>query len=113
MLGSPGAQRVSMAAGTRRLLLLTIPSPIPQVAAKLSGDAKLALYGAPGGVQGTFDDGTPAAVDALVADAGGPAWDEAGFAALRAHVAGRLVASTARVLDEVIRILEAEREVRR
>src|SRR5262249_44439026 len=79
MLESPGAQRAAMAAGTRRLLLLTIPSPIPQVAGRLSGDAKLALYGAPGGVQGTFDDCTAAAVDALVAEAGGPAWGEAAF----------------------------------
>jgi ATP-dependent helicase HrpA len=114
MLESPGAQRTAMAAGTRRLLLLTIPSPIPGVAGKLSSDAKLALYGAPlGGVQAIFDDCTAAAVDALVAEAGGPAWDEAGFARLRAHVAGRLNATTLDVVSEVVRILEAERDVRR
>ncbi len=114
ILESPGAQRLAMAAGTRRLLLLTIPSPIPAVASALSSDAKLALYGAPlGGVQAIFDDCVGAAVDALVAEAGGPAWDEAGFAALRAHVAGKLGAETARVFGAVVRILDAERDVRR
>jgi ATP-dependent helicase HrpA len=114
ILESAGAQRAAMAAGTRRLLVLTIPSPIPAVAQRLSSDAKLALYGAPlGGVQAVFDDCVAAAVDALVAEAGGPAWDEAGFARLRAHVAGKLGAATARVVDQVVRILDAERDVRR
>ncbi|WP_028061812.1 ATP-dependent RNA helicase HrpA [Candidatus Solirubrobacter pratensis] len=114
MLESPGAQRAAMAAGTRRLLLLTLPSPVPSVAGKLSSDAKLALYGASlGGVQAVFDDCAAAAVDALVAEAGGPAWDEAGFAKLRAHVAGRLNAETLEVVTAAVRILDAEREVRR
>jgi ATP-dependent helicase HrpA len=111
---SPGAQRAAMAAGTRRLLLLTLPSPIPAIAGRLSSDAKLTLYGAPvGGVQAIFDDATAAAVDALVDEAGGPAWDEDGFTRLRAHVAGRLNAVTGAVVDQVVRILEAERDVRR
>ncbi len=111
MLESPAAQRAAMAAGTRRLLLLTVPSPIPSVAGKLSSDAKLALYSA--GVQQVLDDCVAAAVDALVAEAGGPAWDEPGFARLRAHVAGRLNSLAKDVVDQVVRILEAEREVRR
>jgi ATP-dependent helicase HrpA len=114
ILESPSAQRAAMASGTRRLLLLTIPSPVPHVAGRLSSDAKLALYGAPlGGVQAVFDDCTAAAVDALMAEAGGPAWDEAGFARLRAHVAGRLSAKTLEVVTAVVGILDAEREVRR
>jgi ATP-dependent helicase HrpA len=114
ILESPGAQRAAMAAGTRRLLMLTVPSPVAHVAGRLSSDAKLTLYGAPlDGVQAVFEDCTAAAVDALVADAGGPAWDEAGFARLRAHVAGRLNAVTADGVAKVVRILDAEREVRR
>jgi ATP-dependent helicase HrpA len=54
-----------------------------------------------------------AAVDALVAEAGGPVYDEAAFARLRAHVAGRLIAVTTEVVAQVVRILDAEREVRR
>ena len=92
MLESAAAQRAAMAAGTRRLLLLTVPSPVPYVASKLSSDAKLALYAARR-LQAVFDDCVAAAVDALVAEAGGPAWDEASFARLRAHVAGRLAAA--------------------
>jgi ATP-dependent helicase HrpA len=111
MLESAAAQRAAMITGTRRLLLLTVPSPIPSVAAGLSSDAKLALYTR--GVQEVFDDCVSAAVDALVAEAGGPVFDEAAFATLRAHVAGRLSAVTKEVVAEVVRILDAEREVRR
>lgn len=114
ILESAGAQRAAMAAGTRRLLLLTVASPIPHVAGRLSSDAKLALYGAGlGGVQAIFEDCVAAAVDQLVAEAGGPAWDADAFARLRAHVAGRLNAVTESVITDVVRILDAEREVRR
>jgi len=81
------------------------------VAAGLSSDAKLALYGA--GVQQVFDDCVAAAIDSLVAEAGGPVYDEAAFAKLRAHVAGRLNAVTKDVVAQVVGILGAEREVRR
>jgi ATP-dependent RNA helicase HrpA len=111
MLESAAAQRAAMVTGTRRLLLLTVPSPIPAVAAGLSSDAKLALYGA--GVQQVFDDCVAAAIDSLVAEAGGPVYDEAAFAKLRAHVAGRLNAVTKDVVAQVVGILGAEREVRR
>jgi ATP-dependent helicase HrpA len=46
-------------------------------------------------------------------EAGGPAWDEAGFARLRSHVAGRLSAMTADVLVQVVAILDARRDVQR
>jgi ATP-dependent helicase HrpA len=60
-----------------------------------------------------LDDATVAAVDALMADAGGPAWDEDGFARLRAHVAGSLADATLRVASQVVDILDAAAEVRR
>ena len=43
-----------------------------------------------GSVAAVLDDVTVAAVETLMAEAGGPAWDEAGFARLRGHVAGNL-----------------------
>jgi ATP-dependent helicase HrpA len=58
-----------------------------------------------------LDDARTAALDALIAEAGGPAWDEAAFARLRAHVSGRLVAATAGVVGDMVRVLEAARAV--
>jgi ATP-dependent helicase HrpA len=107
VLETPGAQAAAMRAGTRRLLLLTVPSPLRAIRAPVS------LAVAPhGSVDAALDDALVAAVDALVDEAGGPAWDEAGWRALRAHVAGRLAAKTQEVVDAVGRVLDAEREVR-
>ncbi len=99
------AQRAAMAAGTRRLLLLTCPSPGRYVLGRLDNAARLVVTSA------VLDDATAAAVDALVAEAGGPAWDKAGFAALRGFVAGSLAERTLAIVDQVVRILDGAREV--
>src|SRR5215207_4258030 len=114
VLETPGAQRAAMAAGTRRLLLLSVPSPIRGVQARLTNAQRLALAGAPHeGVGAVLADATTAALDALVAEAGGPAWDAASFARLRTHVAGRLEAKTAEVVGAMVRILDGAREAER
>jgi ATP-dependent helicase HrpA len=111
---TPEAQRAAMRAGTRRLLLLTVPSPVRFVQDRLPTAAKLALTAAPhGSVGAVLDDATAAAVDALVEQAGGPAWDEAGFARLRDHVAGHLADTTTEVVEQMVRILDAGRDVQR
>ncbi|MFD0788675.1 DUF3418 domain-containing protein, partial [Micromonospora azadirachtae] len=67
-------------AGTRRLLRLTVPSPAKFLQGRLSNEAKLALSRNPhGGVQALIEDAAGAAIDKLVTDAGGPAWDAEGF----------------------------------
>jgi ATP-dependent helicase HrpA len=114
VLDTPAAQARAMAAGTRRLLLLTIPSPLKPLGARLGPAAQLSLATAPhGSLRAVLDDAIVATVDALMAQAGGPAWDEAGFARLRGHVAGRLVPTTERVVDQVVAILDARRAVQR
>jgi len=99
-----------MRAGTRRLLQLTVASPLRGVRRGLGSDAALTLAGAPH--DGVLDDVLAAALDALVAEAGGPAWDEAGFSALREHVATRLPAATAAIAGRVVEVLDAARELR-
>ena len=75
---------------------------------------RLSLAGAPHeSVGAVLADATTAALDALIAEAGGPAWDPAGFARLRGHVAGRLAAKTGEVVAAAVRILDARREVER
>jgi ATP-dependent helicase HrpA len=114
VLETPGAQAAAMAAGTRRLLLLGIPSPIRGVQADLSNAQRLALAGAPhDGVGAVLADATTAALDALIAEAGGPAWDPAAFKRLKGHVAGRLEAKTSEVVGQMARILDAARDVER
>ena len=111
---TPAAQAAAMHAGTRRLLSLTIPSPVRFVEQRLDNAAKLALLGAPhGSLSAVVADAALAAIDELMASGGGPAWDEEGFAVLRGHVAGELAPATARVVGQVVRILTAFREVQR
>ena len=110
-------RRAAMRPGTRRLLLLAVPSPVrARAAAAWPTPQQLALAGAPHGAlgRGARRRDRPRRLDALIAEAGGPAWDEAGFARLRAHVAGRPAPTTARGASRrSVRILGAAREVER
>ena len=114
VLETPEAQATAMHAGTRKLLALNVPSPIRQVQGQLGNAAQLALATAPhGSPRAVLEDATVAALEALMAEAGGPAWDEAGFARLRDHVAGNLAETTARAVRQVVAILDAARDVER
>jgi ATP-dependent helicase HrpA len=114
LLDSRAAQADAMYAGTRRLLALTIPSPARWVRSKLTSAQQLALSTAPhGSLAGLLDDATTAAIDVLMARAGGPAWDAAGFARLRDAVAGELADTTLSIVGQVAEILDARRAVQR
>jgi ATP-dependent helicase HrpA len=110
-LESPEAQRLSMRAGMRRLLMLMIPSPAKAYQAKLGNQAALALLEAPhASVSAVLEDAATAAITALM---GEPVWDEASFEQVRLHVAGHVSGVMARIIADVVRILQAAREVRR
>jgi ATP-dependent helicase HrpA len=112
LLDSEADQRSAMWRGTNRLLRLTVPSPFNHIRQRLSNQAKLTLTRNPhGGVAQLVDDCTACAVDRLVAEHGGPAWDEAGFAALQAAVRAGLPAATLEVVTQVERILAVAHEV--
>jgi ATP-dependent helicase HrpA len=114
VLDTPAAQAAAMREGTRRLLLLAVPSPVRWVQGRLSGATQLTLSVAPhGSVAAVLEDAHLAALDALVERAGGPAWDAAAFARLRGEVAGSLAEQTASLVEQVAAVLDAEREVRR
>ena len=110
-LESPEAQRLNMRAGMRRLLTLTIPSPARAYQAKLGNQAALALLEAPhASVGAVLEDASTAAITALM---GEPVFDEASFEQVRVHVAGHAQGVMARIIADVVRILQAAREVRR
>jgi ATP-dependent helicase HrpA len=103
-----------MWAGTRRLVLLTVPSPVKQVVRRLPNAAKLALSANPhGSVPGLLDDCVNAAADALITQHGGPVWTREAFDALCAGVRGGLADTTYEVLDKVRGVLTADVEVDR
>ncbi|MGS0683644.1 DUF3418 domain-containing protein [Nakamurella sp. GG22] len=80
-------QARSMRAGTRRLLVREMPSPLAQLRQSLSRSQLLTFAATPHGTVGELvADATEAAVDALLDWAGGPAWDPAAFAALAAKI---------------------------
>jgi ATP-dependent helicase HrpA len=112
LLDTEAEQARAMGRGTRRLLQLVLPSPVTYVSARLTTPAKLALMRNPhGGVVPLLTDCVACAVDRLVAEAGGPAWDADAFARLRDHVRSGLNPASVQVTVEVERILSAAHAV--
>ncbi|WP_433136741.1 ATP-dependent RNA helicase HrpA [Actinomadura nitritigenes] len=114
MYETEAEQRRAMWLGTRRLILLNAPSPVKLIQGRLTNKGKLALSHNPhGSVAALFDDCVTAAADRLIAEAGGPAWDEAGFRALYDRVRADLHDATAQVVGLVERILAESHELDR
>jgi ATP-dependent helicase HrpA len=102
-------QTQAMWRGTRKLIMLNIPvNPAKFASDKLTNQQKLALSRNPhGSVQALFEDCATAAADRLIADHGGPAWDEESFRKLYDRVRADLVELTIRTVDQVQQILAA------
>jgi ATP-dependent helicase HrpA len=101
-----------MAHGTRRLVRLTVPSPRHWVIGHLGSQLTLALAAAPHGtLDAVIEDATDAALDALIASGGGPAWNVEAFTTLSEHVRGELRPTTLDALSALGQILEAARAV--
>ena len=109
--GVPDAGRAgsAMAAGTRRLLRLSVPSPVKAVERQLDPRTRLVLGANPdGSLQALLDDCADAATDALAA---APAWTRAEFAQLRDRVAEELVPTTERIVGQVAKMLAVYHDV--
>jgi ATP-dependent helicase HrpA len=110
VFATPDEQAAAMRAGIRRLLRLTIPSPVKSAERSLSSRSRLVLGANPdGSIPALLEDCADAAVDALVAE---PAWTHTEFATLRDKVAAELGAQTIDVVRRVERVLEAAHQVR-
>ncbi len=102
----------SMRRGTRRLLLLAVPSGVRSIAGRLPMNAKMAMSRHPyPGAQALLDDCAACAADQVIDDAGGPAWDAEGFDRLIEAARDGLAPRTATVLDAVSQILAEAHEV--
>jgi ATP-dependent helicase HrpA len=108
----PAEQASSMWRGTRRLVLLTVPSPVKQVVRRLPNAAKLALSTNPhGSVPALLEDCLHAAVDSLLAAAGGPVWTLSDFEALCTSVRAGLGDTMYAVVDAVRGVLTVDASV--
>ena len=107
------SQQVAMVAGTRRLLLLTLPPAARYLQGRLDNRAKLELSRANPyrSIADLLDDCAGAAVDKLVSDAGGPVWSSVEFASLRDTVRQDLVDAVANVVTQVQAVLATAYDV--
>jgi len=114
VLPDEAEQARAMRAGTRRLLLRTLPSPRKVLGPVVTNEVKLALAGLElHDVAALVEDCSTAAVDHLVAAHGGPAWDADGFAALEAGVRAGFTATLLDVGRSAGEVLVEAARVRR
>jgi ATP-dependent helicase HrpA len=112
VLSSAAEAEAAHRVGTRRLLRLQLPSPVPHVLSRLDNAAKLSLSrAAHASAVELLDDCTDAAVDALIAEAGGPARDPEAFSRLASAVRSRLDDETLALVRVVERVLAAAHAV--
>jgi len=108
LFDSEHEQKKAMWRGQRRLLLLNIPSPIKYLHEKLPNKAKLGLYFNPyGKVLDLIDDCIACGVDKLIAEYGGPTWQEEGFRQLHEKVRAELNETVVEIANKVEQILTA------
>jgi ATP-dependent helicase HrpA len=80
LLATPDEAERAMRHGTRRLLLLALPTPGKLLRPLITDRAKLILKAGPYDLPSDWaDDCLSAAVDHIVEESGGPAWDGVGF----------------------------------
>ena len=106
LFDSEHEQQKMMWRGQRRLLLLNIPSPVKYLHEKLPNKAKLGLYFNPyGKVMELIDDCIACGIDKLMAEAGGPAWQQSAFEQLREKVRAELNETVVEIAQQVEQIL--------
>jgi ATP-dependent helicase HrpA len=102
----------SMRRGTRRLLLLAVPSGVRSIAGRLPLNAKMAMSRHPyPSAQALLDDCAACAADKVIDAAGGPPWDADGFARLIEAARDGLAPAAASILETVAQILAETHEV--
>jgi ATP-dependent helicase HrpA len=106
-------QAHAMRFGTRRLLQLTLPSPVVGIVKRLDNRTKLTLAASPyPDVPTMLADCTASAIDHLMVRHGGPAWDRAAFERLAAGVRDGLHATTYEDVTTVATVLGLWTQVR-
>jgi ATP-dependent helicase HrpA len=106
---TPVEQGSAMGPGLRRLLRLSVASPVKAVERQLDPRTRLILGTTPGGsLTALLNDCADAAMDALVPE---PVWTRDEFAVLRDRVAKALVSATTEIVSGTEKVLSAASEV--
>ncbi|WP_349262260.1 ATP-dependent RNA helicase HrpA [Actinocrinis sp.] len=114
LLDTEEEQAESTRLGTRRLLMLTVPSPTRSMLAALDNREKLALGTNPyGPVPKLFENCVACATDYLIDRHGGVVWDAEGFARLRDEVREELAETAETVVKLAAAVLAAAHELDR
>ncbi|MDQ6849491.1 MAG: ATP-dependent RNA helicase HrpA, partial [Actinomycetota bacterium] len=114
LFDDPSEQQAAMWEGNRRLLRLAIGLSAKAVQRQLTNEARLALGWSPYATAADLlEDCVTAALDELMGEAAGPAWDAVGFDVLRDKVAARLDALAVAIVIDVTRIISTAREIDR
>ncbi len=109
-----GEQWGAMWRGTRKLLRLTAPPPLKAIQGRLSNQSKLALSRNPhGGVAALLEDCVTAAIDKVMMEAGGPAWEAAAFETLAASARATLGQTVYDLLSQLDPVLRSWYEIDR
>ncbi len=114
VLGSAGEAAAATRGGVRRLLALTVPSPVKGVVARLDNTSKLALGDNPyDSVAALLEDCVTATLDLLIDRHGGPPSDQAGFTRLQEAVREDLPEAAHVVVRSVSGVLATATDVGR
>ena len=114
VLGTRAEQRAVTRTGLRRLLMLTVPSPVKSLQADLDNRTKLSLGLSPGvTIESLLVDCFAAAIDSLVEETKEPVRDRASFEAVRERARVDLTRVTAKVIAQASTVLSAAHEVDR
>jgi len=106
---APAEQHSVMGPGTRRLVRLSITTPVKTIERQLDTRTRLTLGTNPDGLlSALLDDCADAAADVLIAE---PVWTRDAFTELRKRVAAALVPTTLDVVDRVEQVLAAAQQV--
>ena len=112
VLDSSAEQKMSLIRGQARLLALSNPSPVLNIAKNLDLKAKLTLSTGPyADGASLIDDCYLAALDELVVRHGGPAWDETAFTMLRERVRQEAYDVTETTVHSAVKTLMALGEI--
>ncbi|MDP7701734.1 ATP-dependent RNA helicase HrpA [Mycobacterium sp. TY815] len=106
---SAAEQGSAMGPGLRRLLRLSVPSPVKTVERQLDPRKRLILGTNPdGSLAALLDDCADAAVDALIPQT---VWTRDAFTELRERIAASLATATIEIVGRTARVLSAAQEV--
>jgi ATP-dependent helicase HrpA len=113
LLATPEEQAEAMWVGTRRLLLLNLPSPAKLLRPLLTDAALAAIRSGPHATAVAWvEDCIACSVDGILVDAGGPPWDGVAFDALLDRTRAELADRATEVGAESVQLLGTLRSVR-